>query len=60
MVCILVVRKLLFFTFIRNRIVSVLREKCGKTRESPCKISTGKFWCLLKLCETFVGFSLMY
>ena len=47
MACILVVRKLLSFTFIRNRIVPVLREKCGKTRESPFKIYTGKFWCLL-------------
>ena len=47
MVSILAVRKLLFFAFIRNRIVLILCKNCGKTRESPVKYK-------------LVGFSLMY
>ena len=34
---ILVVCKLLFFRFIRNRTAPALRKKCGKTCESPVK-----------------------
>ena len=36
-ICILVVCKLLFFRFIRNRTAPALRKKCGKTCESPVK-----------------------
>ena len=42
-VCVLVVRKLLFFTFIRNRIVPILRKKCGNTRKSPVKYTLVNF-----------------
>ena len=38
-----VVRKYVFFGFIRNRIVPVLWKKCGKTSEGPVKYTLVNF-----------------
>ena len=42
-VSVLVALKSLFFTFIRNRIVPVLRKKCGKTCVNPVKYTLENF-----------------